>query len=64
MLNNIFHFLYFSVLGVEEAFAHTSRVLCFSVHKYEIGFYPGKIITCSPFKLKRRPVKAKYWVAK
>uniref|UniRef100_A0A2L2YGI7 Histone deacetylase n=1 Tax=Parasteatoda tepidariorum TaxID=114398 RepID=A0A2L2YGI7_PARTP len=27
--------------GVEEAFAHTSRVLCFSIHKNEIGFYPG-----------------------
>ncbi|XP_035207655.1 histone deacetylase 8-like [Stegodyphus dumicola] len=27
--------------GVEEAFAHTSRVLCFSVHKHEVGFYPG-----------------------
>ncbi|GFY74196.1 histone deacetylase 8 [Trichonephila inaurata madagascariensis] len=27
--------------GVEEAFAHTSRVLCFSVHKNERGFYPG-----------------------
>ncbi|GIY35047.1 histone deacetylase 8 [Caerostris extrusa] len=27
--------------GVEEAFAHTSRVLCFSIHKHEVGFYPG-----------------------
>ncbi|KAG8187241.1 hypothetical protein JTE90_020669 [Oedothorax gibbosus] len=27
--------------GVEEAFSHTSRVLCFSVHKNDVGFYPG-----------------------
>jgi len=27
--------------GVENAFAFTPHVLTLSVHKYELGFYPG-----------------------
>ena len=27
--------------GVETAFARSSKVMCISVHRYDIGFYPG-----------------------
>jgi hypothetical protein len=34
---------YYIISGVEEAFSSTNKVMTVSVHKYAVGFFPGKI---------------------
>lgn len=34
--------LFISLVGVEDAFSFTSKVMTVSLHKFSPGFFPGK----------------------